>query len=183
MLITISGLPGSGKTTVARLVARDLGLEHVYAGNIFRRQAEVNGLTLEEYLRRAETDPSIDRELDRQMEARAARGQAVLEGRLAAFMADRAAADALKVFLAASEEVRARRISGREGGAATQRLREIQVREASDHRRYLDLYGVDYHDLTRYDLVMETDRRTPGEVAKAIVEWARARFATDDGTR
>lgn len=183
MLITISGLPGSGKTTVARLVARDLGLEHVYAGNIFRRQAEVNGLTLEEYLRRAETDPSIDRELDRQMEARAARGQAVLEGRLAAFMADRAAADALKVFLAASEEVRARRISGREGGAATQRLREIQVREASDHRRYLDLYGVDYHDLTRYDLVMETDRRTPGEVAKAIVERARARFATDDGTR
>lgn len=183
MLITISGLPGSGKTTVARLVARDLGLEHVYAGNIFRRQAEVNGLTLEEYLRRAETDPSIDRELDRQMEARAARGQAVLEGRLAAFMADRAAADALKVFLAASEEVRARRISGREGGAATQRLREIQVREASDQRRYLDLYGVDYHDLTRYDLVMETDRRTPGEVAKAIVERARARFATDDGTR
>ena len=40
MLITISGLPGSGKTTVARLVAAELGLEHVYAGNIFRRQAE-----------------------------------------------------------------------------------------------------------------------------------------------
>ena len=46
MLITISGLPGSGKTTVARLVARDLGLEHVYAGNIFRHQAEAQGLTL-----------------------------------------------------------------------------------------------------------------------------------------
>jgi CMP/dCMP kinase len=183
VLITISGLPGSGKTTVARLVARDLGLEHVYAGNIFRRQAEAHGLTLEEYLRRAETDPSIDRELDRQMETRAARGEAVLEGRLAGFMADRAGVDALKIFLQASEEVRAGRISDREGGAATQRLREIQAREASDHRRYLDLYGVDYHDLTRYDLVMETDRRTPEEVAQAIVEQARARFAAGDDRR
>ena len=179
MLVTISGLPGSGKTTVARLVARTLGLEHVYAGNIFRRQAEASGLSLEEYLRRAEQDSSIDRELDRQMEARAASGDAVLEGRLAAFMAERAGVPALKVFLDASEEVRARRISGREGGGAAERLREIQAREASDHRRYLDLYGVDYHDLARYDLVMETDRGTPEEIAQAIVERERARFAND----
>lgn len=176
MLITISGLPGSGKTTVARLVAARLGLEHVYAGHVFRRQAEAHGLTLEEYLRRAETDPSIDRELDRQMEGRAVRGQAVLEGRLAAYIADRAGAEALKVFLDASEAVRASRISGREGGGAAERLREIQGREASDRRRYLELYGVDYHDTARYDLVMETDRRTPEEVAEAIVERARARF-------
>ena len=39
MLIAISGVPGSGKTTVAKLVAARLGLEHVYAGDIFRRQA------------------------------------------------------------------------------------------------------------------------------------------------
>jgi len=179
VLVTISGLPGSGKTTVARLVARTLGLEDVYGGNIFRRQAEANGLSLEDYLRRAEQDSSIDRELDRQMESRAARGDAVLEGRLAAFMADRAGAPALKVFLNATEGVRARRIRDREGGAAAERLREIQVREASDHRRYLDLYGVDYHDLARYDLVMETDRGTPEEIAQAIVERARARFAND----
>ena len=72
MLITISGLPGSGKTTVARLVARALGLEHVYAGDLFRKQAEAEGLTLEEYARRAETDHSIDRRLDEQMRGRAA---------------------------------------------------------------------------------------------------------------
>ena len=179
VLITISGLPGSGKTTVARLVARELGLEHVYAGNIFRRQAEAHGLTLAEYLARAETDASIDRELDRHMEERARRGDAVLEGRLAAFMAEKAGAEALRVFLEASEDTRARRISDREGGAAAERLREIQAREASDHRRYLDLYGVDYHDHARYDLVMEKDRRTPEEIAQAIVERAHARFAAD----
>lgn len=177
MLITISGLPGSGKTTVARLVAAELGLEHVYAGNIFREQAKHAGLSLSEYLARAETDPSIDRELDRRMQERAGQGPAVLEGRLAGFMADQAGADALKIFLDASEGVRAFRITGREGGEADERLREIQAREASDWRRYRDIYGVDYHQLDRYDLVMDTDGRTPEEVARAIVATARERFA------
>src|SRR4051794_30235465 len=99
VLITISGLPGSGKTTGARLVAANLGLEHVYAGDIFRRQARAHGLSLEEYVRRAETDHRIDRELDEQMRRRATEGNAVLEGRLAAFMADEAGAPALRVFL------------------------------------------------------------------------------------
>jgi cytidylate kinase len=176
VLITISGLPGSGKTTVARLVARELSLDHVYAGDIFRRQAEAHGLSLGDYLRRAETDPSIDRDLDEQMKARAAGGNAVLEGRLAAFMADLAETDALKVFLDASEDVRAERITGREGGVTSERLREIQAREASDRRRYRELYGFDYHARDRYDLVIETDGHTPEELARAIVEHARSRF-------
>jgi len=176
MLITISGVPGSGKTTVARLVASALGLEHVYAGDIFRRQADAAGLTLAEYLRRAEQDESIDRELDRLMSDRAAAGDAVLEGRLAAVMAERAGVSALKVFLNASEDVRAARIAGREGGATEQRLAEIQDREASDRRRYRDLYGVDYHDPGRYDLVLETDSRTPDDLADEIVRACSARF-------
>lgn len=176
MLITISGVPGSGKTTVARLVADALGLEHVYAGDIFRRQAEARGLSLEDYVRQAEGDGSIDRALDAQMRHRATRGRAVLEGRLTAFVADQAASDALKVFLDASEQVCAERIARREGGATEQRLRELRHREASDRRRYLDLYGVDYHDRSRYDLVMATDDRSPEAIADEIVRAARRRF-------
>ena len=178
MLITISGLPGSGKTTVARLVARELGLEHVYAGDIFRKQAEQHGLSLAEFVRRAEADPSIDRDLDARMQARAARGHAVLEGRLAAFMADRAGAEALKVYLDASEAVRASRIAEREGGATGARLAEIKARETSDWKRYRELYGFDYHDRARYDLVMSTDEKTPEVLAAAIVARARERFAS-----
>lgn len=173
MLITISGLPGSGKTTVARLVADRLGLEHVYAGDIFRRQAERHGMTLQEYTRRAETDHSIDRALDEQMRERARQGNAVLEGRLAAFMADEAGVPALKVFLDAAEDVRAHRIVGREGGDALARQRETQAREASDARRYREIYGYDYHDPRKYDLVILTDGRTPEDLAAEIVARAR----------
>jgi cytidylate kinase len=173
VLITISGLPGSGKTTVARLVARDLRLEHVYAGDIFRRRAEEAGLSLEEYQRRAERDHSIDRALDDEMRDRARRGNAVLEGRLAAFVAEEAGVRALRVFLDAPEPVRAGRIAGREGGDAAAKLRETQRRERSDARRYRQIYGVDYHDPSRYDLVLVTDGRSPEEVAAEIVTHAR----------
>jgi cytidylate kinase len=156
-------------------VAAELGLEHVYAGDLFRRQAEARGLSLEEYARRAETDHSIDRTLDEQMRRRAAAGDAVLEGRLAAFMAAEAGVPALRVFLDAPEAVRAGRIVGREGGDSAARLREIQTREASDARRYREIYGVDYHDRARYDLVIETADRTPEEVAREIVRAARRR--------
>jgi predicted cytidylate kinase len=173
VLITISGLPGSGKTTVARLVADALDLEHVYAGDFFRRQAEEAGLSLEEYARRAETDHSIDRRLDDAMRDRAKRGDAVLEGRLAAFMADEAGVPALRVYLDATEDVRATRIAGREGGEAAERLRQAQAREASDARRYREIYGFDYHDPARYDVVLRTDGLTPEELAQEIVARAR----------
>ena len=41
-----------------------------------------------------------------------------------------------------------------------------------DARRYREIYGFDYHDPTRYDLVLDTDGRDPEEVAQEIVARA-----------
>ena len=71
----------------------------------------------------------------------------------------------------------AERIASREGGATEQRLHEIQEREASDRSRYQDLYGVDYRDRGRYDLVLSTDDRSPDDLAREIVAASRAHFS------
>jgi cytidylate kinase len=89
-------------------------------------------------------------------------------------MADEAGMAALRVYLDAAEPVRAERIAGREGGEADARLRESQAREESDARRYRDIYGFDYHDRDRYDLVLATDGRTPEDLAGEIVRRARS---------
>jgi CMP/dCMP kinase len=183
MLITISGTPGSGKTTVARLLSRRLGVPHVYAGDLYRREAAARGVSLEEFNRLSERDHSIDRQLDAQMAEYARRGNAILEGRLAAFVARQEGVDALKVFLAASDAVRAQRVAQREGKDWQQVLEQNRTRQRSDAMRYQDIYGFDLSDTSIYDLVLHSDAQTPEALADQIQAAARARFGPEASAR
>jgi len=179
MLITISGTPGSGKTTVARELSRRLGLPHVYAGDLYRKAAAERGVSLEAFNQLSEKDHSIDRQLDATMAEYAQRGQVILEGRLAAFMARQVGVDALKVFLAASDEVRAQRVAQREGTEWRRVLDENRVRQGSDAKRYKDIYGFDLNDTSIYDLVLDTDAQSPDGLADQIEAAARRHFGNE----
>ena len=176
MLITISGLPGSGKTTVARLLSQRLRIPHVYAGDLFRKEAVERGLTLEQFNELAERDHTIDRQLDDKMAAYARRGGIVLEGRLAGFVALQERVDALKVWLTASDAVRAQRVSQREGQDSATVLRLNGARQRSDAKRYREIYGFDLDDTAPYDVVLHSDDLGPEALADDILARAAERF-------
>lgn len=173
MRVAIAGLPGTGKTTAAKLVAEQLGLPLVSAGGIFRRLAEEQGLSLEQYQALAERDAAIDKALDQRMAAEARKAEAVLEGRLTAWVCKEFHITAFKVRLDAPERVRAERIAKREGLAVEKALQDNRRREQSEATRYQRYYGVDMTDARLYDVVLDTTDQPAPEVARRIVEGAR----------
>jgi predicted cytidylate kinase len=162
---------------VARLLSKRLGIPHVYAGDVYRQQANERGLSLPQLNELAEKDHSIDRELDDRLAEWARKGGVVLEGRLAGFIADEQHVDALKVWLTASDRVRAERVAQREGvESAAAILEENSTRHDSDAKRYKLIYGYDLDDTSIYDLVLVTDERTPEDIARQIFAAAEDHF-------
>ncbi|MDH5201053.1 MAG: AAA family ATPase, partial [Candidatus Bathyarchaeota archaeon] len=64
LVIAVSGLHGSGRSTHAKRLAEEFGLRYVSSGTIFRQMAEERGLTLEEMSRLTEEDPEFDKLID-----------------------------------------------------------------------------------------------------------------------
>ena len=60
MIITISGPPGSGKSTLSRLLSVKLGLQLVSMGEIFRKCAEDRCMSLTEFGLLAKSNRKID---------------------------------------------------------------------------------------------------------------------------
>ena len=64
MILAISGLHGTGKTTVGKLIAEKLGIEYYSTGQAFRDLAREMNLSLEEFTKYVESNPDIDKKLD-----------------------------------------------------------------------------------------------------------------------
>ena len=179
MLVTVSGLPGSGTTTAARLVSTALHAEWVNGGAVWRAMASELGMDVAEFSRHAETHPQVDLELDRRLAERARQGGCVLESRLAGWLVTRAGVPAVRVWIACDEAVRARRVAQREAVAQEAALAQNRAREASERRRYRQLYEIDLDDLSIYDLVLDSGEGGPEELAAAVLDAARQRFGPD----
>ena len=157
MLLTVSGPPGSGKSTNAAMLAEQFGLDHISGGDIFRELAAERGYSPVEFNELAEDEEQIDRDLDRRLRTIAAtQDDVLLESRLAGWLAAEYAD--LRIWLDAPLDVRAERIAGREGKPVERARAETKRREESEAKRYGDLYDVDIGDLTIYDVSLNTAR-------------------------
>src|SRR3989338_1997406 len=111
MIICISGLTGSGKDTVAGLVAKKLGLPHV--NPTFKTYAKEKGLSLLEF-QKENSDGKFDREFDAKLLAEVAKtgGNCVVSTWLGPWIIKQAD---IRVRLHAPVRTRATRIAKRDG--------------------------------------------------------------------
>ena len=168
MLLTVSGPPGSGKSTTAELLADAFDLDHVSGGDIFRELADERGYTPLEFNKLAEENDQIDRDLDRRLrEIAVEEDDLVLESRLAGWLAGEQAD--FRFWLDAPARVRGQRIAEREDKDPGRATEETKAREASEAQRYEEYYGIDIQDLGIYDISVNTARWEPDAVLDMLV--------------
>lgn len=162
--IAISGSSGCGNTTVSRMLADILNIKLI--NYTFRNIAGERGIPLKTIIENAKTDFSYDKIVDTTQVELARKSSCVLGSRLAIWMLPEAD---LKVYLSASSEVRAARIQKREGGDLEEIRRFTEMRDAEDTRRYKELYRIDNRDFSVADIVIDTEKMNPEEIAAEIL--------------
>lgn len=169
--VAISGKSGCGNTTVSTLLAKTLGIKLI--NYTFRQLAEEKGLTLPEVLEKAKGDDSYDKYVDTHQVELALKESCVLGSRLAIWMLKEAD---VKVYLLASDELRASRILKREGGDLQQIKEFTAMRDAADTGRYKKLYGIDNNDYKSVaDIIIDTSCNVPEKIVAEILAQMKER--------
>lgn len=171
--LTISGLSGTGTTTIAKMLLEELGIRYVYTGDIFRQMARERGMDVTEFGDYVSDHPEIDRELDRRQVELARETDILIEGRLAGYMAYSSGAPSYKIWLDATPVERARRVAGREAKDIAGVVEENRRREEGNRQRYLTIYDFDIDDTSFYDINIDTTGLTPGAIFGMIISDMR----------
>uniref|UniRef100_A0A7J3PKR9 Cytidylate kinase n=1 Tax=Staphylothermus marinus TaxID=2280 RepID=A0A7J3PKR9_STAMA len=169
VVIAISGPPGSGKTTIAKLVAEYFKLNYFSAGRVFREIASMRGVSIEELSIIAEKDPSIDLEIDKRSYEEALKGNVVLDGHLTAWIV-KDIAD-FKIYLTAPLLIRVSRISKRDNISFEQAFRQTIIRENTQWKRFIEYYGIDTRDLSIFNLVLDVSMINIEETFNIVREF------------
>lgn len=170
-IITISGLPGCGKSTTAKLLAEKLNYKYIDTGNVFRQLAEKHKMTLHEFEQYSNNHHEIDKELDADIInlVKNSHGGVVLQGRLAGWMCLLNNLSAYKIWLYLDITKRAQRIAERENISFDEAKKDIDFREQSILKRYKEVYNINYNDTSIYDLILETES-SPQEIIDEIIK-------------
>lgn len=177
MIITISGKAGSGKSTIAKIIAKKLKLKHYSSGDFMRKIAEEHNLTLIELSKLAEKEIWVDKELDdRQIKLGKKEDNFIIDGRLSWYFIPKST----KIYLDVTPEIAAKRIYGdkknrtNEGFTSFNDLiKKIKERTNSEKKRYKKYYNLDYHNKKHYDLVIDTTKIDIDKVVKKIIEFVK----------
>ena len=178
MRITVSGLPGSGTTSLSRYLAESHGFSMISAGEVFRQLAREHDMELAEFGRLAKEDPSYDRMIDaRQKEIAGQRDDIIVEGRLSGWMVGDAD---LKVWLYAPIGCRIQRIASRDNVADEKTAAALTLeREQCEAERYRSYYAIDISDLSIYHIILNSEHWGV-EGLGAIIDTAIARLKPDE---
>jgi CMP/dCMP kinase len=171
MKISVSGIVGSGKSTIAKLLAEKLGYDYYSVGGFMREIAEKRNMQLSRLSAIAEKNREIDDELDDMQKRLIHKNNLVMDSRLGFYFLP----DSYKIFLTVSIDKAAQRIFNASRGVEKYNSLEeckgyLKKRINSEKIRYKKYYNIDFPNLKEFDLIIDTTNKTPEEVLDEIFE-------------
>ena len=174
--ICICGMAGSGKSTVAKRLAKHYGLKYYSGGDALKAVAADMGYRTtgegwwetEEgirFLKKREDSLDIDRKVDEKLLEWAEHGGLVLDSWAMPWLLKKG----FKIWLDASEETRIERMAGRDNLRLKDALRFLREKEARTKAIYRQLYGLNFgEDLTPFHLILDVNTLSKDEVFEAL---------------
>jgi cytidylate kinase len=176
IVICVSGMTGSGKSTVAKRLADKYGLDYFSGGNALKTLAQEEGYNPDvtgwwetaeglKFLQQRMEDPAFDKRIDEQLLELAKQGNVVLDSWTMPWLLN----EGFKVWLEASPQVRAKRVMNRDSISIEEAMKALTEKDEQTRQIYKKLYGFDLgNDLSPFNLVLATDELEPGEVFHAV---------------
>ena len=171
MRITINGIPGSGKSTAARWLAKKLKLKYYGLGKMRREIAKKRGVTLEEFNKLGEKEKWTDTLVDDFQKKLRKKDNFIADGRLSWYFIP----NSIKVFLIVKLEIGAKRIINDQRkeekySNIKEGIKSLKNRLKSDIKRYRKIYGIkNYYDIKNYDIVIDTSYLTICQMNNAVL--------------
>ncbi len=183
-IITISGLPGTGKSSTANGVAKALSYKRFSSGDFMRQLGLERGLTIDQMQHLAEKDNSIDAAIDAKIRETGEQTDLVMDSRIAFYWLP----ESFKVLLKLDPRIAAKRTfmqmqqQGRlnqDGNTEEEIYTHLVRRIESEKMRYKTLYNIDYPTESAFDLVIDTNEHNLEQVIQLILQKYNEWLATN----
>lgn len=188
-IITISGPAGSGKSTIAESLAKQLSAERIYVGGIRRQLARDMGMNLAELneyaLTHPETDINVDKNAAAQARKLAEKNIVIVEGRTQFYFIP----ESIKLYIKVDPQEGAKRIwqdiqieinKNQRNEGKFNSLAEVEkyqkVRQSNDLARYQKYYQLDHTDEKHYDFILDTTHINAQEATDKALEYLNTKL-------
>lgn len=176
IVVCISGMAGTGKSTLAKKLAEKYGLRYYSGGDALKALAAKEGYDSFSrgwwespeglgFLAKREKNLKFDKAVDDKLLEYAQEGGVLLDSWTMPWLLK----TGFKIWLIASAKKRAERIAERDNLSVEEALQVLKEKEARTKSIYKKLYGFTLgEDLDPFNLVLDTDNLSAGEVFQSL---------------